>query len=183
MPNNLPTTDTSALGQPSAHSACKLVPFEDLSDVTIDCRLRQNGQVVTQFYDPTLNGTFEARVCIAGNLRFHLCAELCLCVHIECVGPGDPKVLPCVRIPLDPCKDPLGVEGENKACYDFDVAIPSGHLTAEECGSFCCFVATLSSFTICVPPRPGFIPQPGHICCYCKGPCVMVCNPPEHPFP
>lgn len=169
-------TDTASLAAPYATSACKIVPFEQLDDVTIKCYLEQGGKLVNQFYDPTIAGVFKAEVCIAGNLRFHLCGTLCLCVHIECVGPADPAVLPCVRIDLDPCKDPTGVGGENKACYDFAVNIPSHHLSAEDCGTFCCFVATLTSEYEC----PGFARQRGHICCYCKGPCVMVCEPPQH---
>ncbi|MGI9503998.1 MAG: hypothetical protein ACR2RE_13195 [Geminicoccaceae bacterium] len=169
--------EAASLGTAVAHSECKIVPYDNLEDVTMDCWLEQGGERVTQFYDPTKNGTFKARVCLVGNLRYHLCAELCMCVHIECVGPGDPKELPCLRIPLDPCKDPDGVDGENKACYDFELTIPSNHLSARECGSFCCFVATLSSFTQCDNPADQ---RPGHICCYCKGPCVMVCNPPVH---
>ncbi len=168
--------EAPSLGASVAHSECKIVPFEDVTDVTMDCWLEQGGKRVTQFYDPTKGGTLKSRVCIHGNLRFHLCAELCLCAHIECVGPGDPNELPCVRQQLDPCKDLDGVEDENKACYDFEITIPPNHLSAGECGSFCCFVATLSSFTPC----KGDAQRPGHICCYCKGPCVMVCNPPVH---
>ena len=175
--NALQAADATSLGTSVASSRCKIVPFEDITEVEMDCWLEQAGKRVTQFYDPTIGGTLKARVCITGNLRYHLCAELCMCAHIECVGPGDPKELPCVRQSLDPCKDPDGVDGENKACYFFEITIPPNHLSARECGSFCCFVATLSSFTDC---REQGTQRPGHICCYCKGPCVMVCNPPVH---
>ena len=179
MSNGAERTETARLENAYAHSACKIADFERLNDVTMKCYLEQKGKVVNQFYDPTINGIFKAEVCLHGDLRYHLCGTLCLCLHIECVGPADPKVLPCVRIELDPCKDPKGVDGENKACYDFEVNIPQNHLSAGDCGTFCCFVATLTSETFACP---GFPPQRGHICCYCKGPCVMVCAPPEHIF-
>lgn len=167
------TTETASLSQSIATSACKIVPYDDINDVTMTCYLEQNGQRVVQFYDPDVEGVFKAEVCLVGNLRFHLCGELCLCVHIECVGPRDPVELRCDRVTLDPCR---GVN-QDKSCYKLEVRIPPKHLTAGECGTYCVFVATLTSFT---PPCPDQRQRPGHICCYCRGPAVMVCRQPAH---
>ena len=152
-----------AIGSPFKKCGCQVIPYDSLY-VTMKCTLWQNGEPCG-YLDVDKPAEYRVRVCLKGNLRYHLCGKLCVCVHIECLGPGPEITLPCVKLDLDPC-DPDG-------CYDFVVPIPAGTLQPgqEGCGQVCCFTTTLTSFTMC--------DQPGHIACWCKGHCVMIYRSPH----
>jgi hypothetical protein len=151
-----------AINELHVHSNCQVHPYATIT-VDMDCTLLTQAGEEIDFYNADLAATYRAVVTIKGALQRHLCGELCLCVHIECIGPADPDPLDCVRLPLEPC---------GKGVYTFEVNIPANTLSAGECGQVCCFAAVLTSFTECG--------DPGHINCFCKGPCVMVHVDPEH---
>lgn len=148
-----------------AHSLCHIDPFFCKLDAEMECELVQQ-DVPPGFLHDDQDATFKVKVCLYGPLLHHLCGKLCVCVHVECLGSGPEKrVGECCWIDLDPCKKP--------ACYECEIKVPAGTLTAGEdgCGQVCCFVATLSSYDLCG--------DPGHINCWCKGPCVMVHKRPK----
>jgi len=95
---------------------------------------------------------------LEGPLVHHLCGEFCVCLHLECFGPGPEYTLPdpCPRIPMDPCGD-----GQ----YSYRINIPAGTIDPKVCGNVCCLAVTLTSFDPCG--------NPGHIAAYCRDLCVM----------
>lgn len=154
-----------AIGRGVAHSDCHVHRFEDDIVVNMECRLLQNGEVVQGSYHCDEPGTFEVEVCLEGRLVEHLCFDLCAAVHIECFGPADPEPLPAITRRVEPCN--------GNDCYTFTWEIdPDTLCDGDDCGKVCCFVATVTSRTLCG--------NPGHIGCACRGPCVMVHSAPAH---
>lgn len=153
-------------GLASAHEVCHVHTFEDDIQVEIDCELFQAGEAAG-FLLCDQDAQFIVDVTVSGRLAEHLCFEECVAVHIECFGPEDPNPLPVQRQQYD-CNN-VG----QAIRFVFD--IPAGHLCdpgEAECGLVCCFAATLTTFTNCG--------NPGHISCFCKGPCVGIHRTPVH---
>lgn len=160
MSNENAAVAENAIGSPNAHSLCHIHPHESDLTVEMNCTLYQGGEPVG-FIDYNKDAIYEVVVQLNGGLRDHLCGYWCLCAHIECIGPDDPKPLPCITdVEIDPC--------DKDGKYTFSVPIPARTLSPGpgDCGQVCCFAATLSSKTKCG--------DQGHIFCFCKGPCVMV---------
>lgn len=175
--SNAMTVDTGtahssdvAIGTGIAHSSCHVHRFEDDIVIDVECRLEQEGEVVSGFLHCDKDATFIVEVTLDGRLADHLCGYLCAAAHIECFGPADPEPLETKTKEFD-CniiKHPIQFEFEIPADH-----IPCGGGGADrECGQVCCFAASITSFTKCW--------DPGHLGCMCRGPCVMVHREPAH---
>lgn len=184
------------LGKPHVDHKCHVDPYLTDLYVSIECTLTQgfktdeDGEVIRDDdgnpirkpagiihlghdHDPVM----MVRVGLRGPLLHHLCGKLCVRVHLECIGEG----------PEEDYSTDLPIEGEDgrKCCgitpdewcyYDFEVTIPQDDFEATEdyepgCGEFCCFAVTATTLDRCG--------NPGHIGCWCKGPCVMIHEAPE----
>ena len=166
------SSEEVALGTPHAHQACHVDPYVTTLDVSIDCTLTQNGvetgtiHLGPDYDDPIL----KVKVGLKGHLLHHLCGLLCVRVHLECMGTGP-------EWDSTPMKQPIEGDDGKKCCdttvndwcyYEFEVTVPKSVFAAygAECGEFCCFAVTATSIDRCG--------NPGHIGCWCKGPCVMI---------
>lgn len=167
-----------ALGKPHAHRECHIDPYFAQLDVRIECKLTQDGKETGTIHlgpdhdDPIM----KVQVGLRGPLLHHLCGDLCVRVHLECIGTGPEK-------DYSTDKQPIEGEDDHKCCdkaddewcyYDFDVTIPKKDFEdyGADCGEFCCFATTVTSYDRCG--------NPGHIGCWCKGPCVMIHQAPEN---
>lgn len=99
-----------------------------------------------------------------GHLVHHLCGEFCICLYIECIGPGPEELVVCEYVKMDPCKP-------HHKWYSVDLRVPAGKIPGMDCGQVCCLAVTLTSILPCEPRRPG------HIAAYTKGPCIMFARP------
>lgn len=162
-------TSEIEIGNPAVSKECHVHPYDSTIVVTLTGTLKQEGEPVG-YYDADKAGVYEGKICLEGNLRYHLCGRLCVSLHVECLGPGTEDTLDPVWIELEPCGD---------GCYPFDIEIPEGYFTPGEdgCGQVCCFVLTVTSFA---PYCEGVPNRPGHINCWAKGPCVMIHRAPQH---
>lgn len=157
-----------SVGTGTAHSECHEHKFTDDLAVYVDCTLKQNDEVVSGFLHCDEDAELVVEVELTGHLADHLCGFLCVAAHIECYGPADPEPLPRPEQQEFNC---------NNKELTFTIPIPAGHIPCggdedEDCGQVCCFAVSVTSRTKC--------DKPGHIGCYCKGPCVMVHREP-HP--
>ncbi len=157
------------VGGSRAHSRCHVHTYEDDIQVEMKCWLEQEGEE-RGFLLCDVDATFYVATKVSGRLADHLCFDECVQVHIECLGPNDPKPIPYQVKPYE-----CDYAGE---WIVFEFEIPAGTLCDEpyeaDCGLVCCFAATMTTRTKCDPPTPG------HIMCVCKGPCVGVHKEPAH---
>lgn len=176
-----------SFGSPHAHGpTCHIDPHVADLYSKIHCTLTQGvdeeGDPIPvstlhlgdQYDDPYI----RVEVGLKGPLLHHLCGYLCARVHLECVGSGPEEDFISELKRIDG-----GAEADYKKCcdkdddewcyYKFDVRIDRSVFDDydEECGEFCCFATTVTSKDRCK--------RPGHIACWCKGPCVMIHTAPH----
>lgn len=176
-------TESVAFGKPHAHNECHIDPFVAELEVKMDCVLTQNGKETGVIHVGEA-AVMKVRVGLRGPLLHHLCGEICVRTHVECIGPGPEKTF---------TTDTQPIEGENgrKCCehrnnnngnhdddgwcyYDFKVEIPADTFEShdpEHCGEVCCFATTATTIDRCG--------NPGHIACWCNGPCAFIHKAPE----
>lgn len=155
----MPNDNVQQIGKPSQECEFEISPY--VCSVT--------GEIKATVYevggtDPT--GIIQAdqdwyvlvEFRLTGPIVHHLCGKFCVCLHIECFGPGPEETLPCVYADMEPCKP----EDE---WYEVKINVPAGTIPGAECGQVCCLAVTLTSFDPC--------DNPGHIAAYCRGPCIM----------
>ena len=166
-------------GKPHAHSRCHVDPFVTELEVKMVCTLIQDGKE-TGVLHSNEDANLKVKVCLKGPLLHHLCGEICVRAHVECIGGGletsFPSEPPTHKIEGDDgrkCCDPGSLDDEGFCCYEFDVPIPAGTFKATDpdCGEVCCFAVTATTLDRCG--------NPGHIACWCKGPCVLIHTAPE----
>lgn len=173
------SSEEVAFGRPHARQECHVDPYVTQLYVSIDCTLTQNGKETGIIHlgpgydDPIM----KVKVGLRGPLLHHLCGKLCVRVHLECIGTGpekdyfsDPKFQP---IEGDDGKYCCDTDDDDWCYYNFDVTISKRDFEnyEGECGEFCCFAVTATSYDRCG--------NPGHIGCWCKGPCVMIHQAPQ----
>jgi hypothetical protein len=169
-----------AIGRPHAHHECHVDPYATQLDVRIDCTLTQNGKEtgIIHLGDGYNDPIMKVQVGLRGPLLHHLCGWLCVRVHLECIGTGpeedyfpDPKMKPIEGDDTNKCCELF--EPDDWCYYDFEVTIPKRDFEAfkGDCGEFCCFAVTATSYDRCE--------RPGHIGCFCRGPCVMIHQAPQ----
>jgi hypothetical protein len=148
-------------GGSSGRSRCHVHTFEDDIVVDMKYKLEQEGEE-RGFLLCDVPAKYTVYVRVRGRLAQHLCFYECVQLHIECMGPNDPK-------PLRPIIKKYNCKKVGK-WLKFEFDIPAGHLCDEpgeaDCGLVCCLAATMTSRTLCGTP--------GHIMCVLKGPCVGV---------
>ena len=165
-----------AFGSPSAESHCHIDPHSAQLDVKMKCTLKQDGEETNVLHagEPA---QLEVGVGLKGPLLHHLCGKICVRAHIECIGAGPETSFgtPYQEIG-DACCDPDDFDDEGWCWFNFVVDIPEE--TFEEwdpddpnCGQVCCFAVTATTLDRCG--------NPGHIACWCNGPCVMIHTAPE----
>lgn len=195
--NNEKDNEKAPLGSPYARNECHIDPYVARLTARIESELTQgfeedeNGNrkrkpvgvihLGGHYPDPVM----LIRAGLKGPLLHHLCGEICVRVHVECIGAG-PEI--DITAPLQPIEGPRGEkccdkEDDEWCYYDFEVTIPRGHFKPKKateeteaydpgCGEVCCFVTTLTTKDRCG--------HPGHIGCWSRGPCVMIHQEPEH---
>jgi len=105
------------------------------------------------------------RLCIKGDLRRHLCGELCLKLAWESCGSA-PEGEVKHWIELDPCLP------EDK-CYEHTFTLPGSTFQAGDCGTMYCFCVTMSSRMKCEDGRT----YTGLIHGFCKELCCIMVRP------
>lgn len=161
------------VGKPSEECEFEIIPFPGALTGQMKTTIRESGGTEpTGVIRTDQEWYVDVEWIIKGPLRHHLCGEFCLCVHIECIGPGLEDTLPCKYVEIDPCKP----EGE---WYKETITVPPGIIPGRECGQICEIAVTLISILPkCDPENPNEPKRPGHMAAYCKGPCVMFTHPP-----
>lgn len=169
-----------AFATPYARNKCHIDPFVTTLHAKIEATLTQG---VDEDGDPKPTGVIHlgtdhpdpvmlVTVGLKGGLLHHLCGYLCVRVHLECIGAGPEIDFPAQTKEFsgDDCCD---VGPDDWCYYEFEVPIPRDPFTdyGEDCGEACCFAVTATSKDLCE--------RPGHIACWCNGPCVLIHTAPE----
>lgn len=194
----LPASVNVPIGDPECTNECEIHPYAAELYMKMDCTLTQgfdenNDPIPTGIIhlDQDDEAVMRIEVGLKGPLLHHLCGELCVRVHLECIGAGPEQDWPRPRDPDyrpspgdvtsrkiqgeddEKCCGPDGVDADGWCIYEFQVTIPNETFEeyGRDCGEVCCFAVTATSRDRCG--------NPGHLACWCNGPCVMIHLPPE----
>ena len=105
------------------------------------------------------------KLCIEGELRRHLCGELCIQLAWESCGPAKEGQV-TQWIDMDPCM-------ADDECYEYTFRLPGGTFEAGECGTVYCFCVTVSSRKRCPDGRV----YTGLIHGFCRDICCIMVRP------
>lgn len=161
---------------PHAHSRCHIDPYLAKLHVRMKCTLTQYGEETAVLHagDPA---QLKVEVGLKGPLLHHLCGEICVRAHVECIGPGPERSFGTKEDNQeigDKCCDPKSFDEKGWCWWTFYIDIPADTFVdydPDKCGQVCCFAVTATTLDRCG--------NPGHIACWCNGPCVMIHTAPE----
>lgn len=180
----LPASAEVTFGSPHCERECHIDPYIAELHTKIRCTLTQGTDADGK---PKPTGVIHlgpgqpdpvviVKVGLRGPLLHHLCGDLCARVHVECIGTGPEKDFTVGPLPIagdDGKKCCDHDDGDGWCYYKFEVTVPTSIFEeyGDDCGEVCCFATTVTSRDRCG--------NPGHIACWCNGPCVMIHTAPS----